>query len=209
MIWICIVIFIIAFGFIAISIGKSNVKKLKEAGERLDKALEALPDFKSTKKITGINYEYLFAVDENSKKIAIVRSLLVKKIIPFNQIYGVEISEDNTIIQQKSSLRTIGGAMIGGAIAGGAGAIVGGLSGDVTQNKKVSKVKVVIKLRDINQPTYIINCFNCETMTVDKSPVKPSSSQWAIYKRGLGHAQQIADTISAIIDITDRENKND
>ena len=204
---IAIVVFVIAA--VAISSAAEQNKRLdaKIAKVKLNEALESLPDFTVTKKIVGINNTYIFAVDENNKKIAIIRSSSLKTVIPFNQIYGVEISEDNTILQQKSSLRTIGGAVIGGAVAGGAGAVVGGLSGDVKQDKKVSKVRVIIKLRDINHPTYFINCFHCETMTIEKTPVKPSSSNGLIYKRGLAHAQQIADTISAIIDMTDREQK--
>lgn len=184
-----------------------NSKQIKEDGDKNETALKSITGFIESKRIVGVNNKYLFAVDENNKKIAIIRSVR-KVVIPFDQIISVEVFEDNTMLQQKSSLRTIGGAVIGGAIAGGAGAIVGGLSGGAQQNKKVSKVQVKIKLRDINTPSYTIDCFNCKTMTVGGKPIKPSSSEGHLYKKGLNHAHRIADTISAIIDITDKADKS-
>lgn len=185
----------------------SNSEKIEEKGKKNYQTLKSLPDFNVTKVIEGVNNEYLFAVDEKVKKIAVIQSLH-KTIIPFDQIISVEVIEDNVIIQQKSSLRTIGGAVVGGVLAGGAGAVVGGLSGDSTQNKTVSKVQVKIKLRDINHPSYIINCFDCKTMTAGQKPIKPSSMEGDLYKQGLKHAHSIADTISAIIDITDKSTNN-
>ena len=131
-----------------------------------------------------------------------------KKTFPFNNLLSVEVLEDNIMLSQKSSLRTIGGAMVGGAIAGGAGAIIGGLSGDSRQNKKVSKVQVKIKLRDINNPSFTIDCFDCKTMTLDGKPIKPTSlADGEKYKQGLKDAQLIADTLSVIIDDIDRAEK--
>ena len=86
--------------------------------------------------------------------------------------------------------------------------IVGGLSGETKQNKKVSKVQVKVKLRNINHPSFTIDCFNCKTMTIEGKPIRPDSLQGGIYKQGLNDAQKIADTISVIIDATDKEQKN-
>lgn len=85
--------------------------------------------------------------------------------------------------------------------------IVGGLSGGAKQNKKVSKVQVKVKLRNINHPSFTIDCFNCKTMTIEGNPIKPDSLQGSIYKQGINDAQKIADTISVIIDATDKEQK--
>lgn len=207
MFWI-ILIAVIVIAFVA-GIAQANAKaeELKQQGEENEETFNSLSDFNATKKFKGVKDTYLFGVDENNKKIAFVKKYY-KEIVPFEQIISVEILEDNTILQQKSSLRTIGGAVVGGAIAGGAGAIVGGLSGDTKQNKKVSKVQVKIKLRDINHPSFTIDCFNCKTMTAAGEPIKPSSMEGYLYKQGLNDAQRIADTISAIIDITDKASKN-
>ena len=201
-----IIIFVLAI-IAGIMQGDAKSKEFKKQGEENLQKFNSLPDFNATKRIKGVNDTYIFGVDENSKKIAFVKKFH-KEIVPFDQIISVEILEDNTILQQKSSLRTIGGAVVGGAIAGGAGAIVGGLSGDSKQNKKVSKVQIKIKLRDINHPSFTINCFDSKTMTVGGKPIKPSSIEGHLYKQGLKDAQRIADTISAIIDITDKNTKS-
>ena len=169
-----IVIIVLVIAFIG-GIIQSNAKseELKKQGEENQQKFDSLPDFKATKIIKGVKDTYIFGVDENSKKIAFVKKFY-KEVVPFDQIISVEILEDNTILQQKSSLRTIGGAVVGGAIAGGAGAIVGGLSGDTKQNKKVSKVQIKIRLRDISHPSFTIDCFDCETMTANGAPIKPS-----------------------------------
>ena len=207
MFWtIIIIIFVIAF---IVGIAQANAKseELKQQGEENQEKFDSLPDFNATKKICGVKDTYIFGVDENNKKIAFVKKYY-KEIVPFDHIISVEILEDNIILQQKSSLRTIGGAVVGGAIAGGAGAIVGGLSGDTKQNKKVSKVQIKIKLRDINHPSFTIDCFDCKTMTVGGEPIKPSDLEGHLYKQGLKDAQRIADTVSAIIDITDKSSKS-
>lgn len=206
MFWICIIVAIVFGLIIGIAQAKSNNKEIEKRGKENADVLASLNDFNPTKKIAGLNNSYMFAVDQNQKKIAFIRKNY-KEIIPFSQIISVEILEDNTILQQKSSLRTIGGAVIGGAVAGGAGAIVGGLSGETKQNKKVSSVQVKVRLRDINHPSFIINCFNCKTMTVEGKPVKPDSILGGLYKQGLNDAQRIADTLSVIIDATDKEAK--
>lgn len=203
MIWIFIIAVIVIGAILQV---RYNEKKEKEAGEKNNNTLVSLPNFIPTKKIVGVKNSYVFCVDENNKKIAIIR-LSTKVIIPFDQIISVEVNEDNTLLQQKSSLRTLGGAVVGGVVAGGAGAVVGGLSGDTKQNKKVSKVQVKIKVRDINKPSYLINCFDCKTMTTEGNPIKPSSLEGYLYKQGLMDANHIADTISAIIDMTDKEEK--
>ena len=203
-----IVIIVLVIAFIG-GIIQSNAKseELKKQGEENQQKFDSLSDFKATKKIIGVKDTYIFGVDENSKKIAFVKKFY-KEVVPFDQIISVEILEDNTILQQKSSLRTIGGAVVGGAIAGGAGAIVGGLSGDTKQNKKVSKVQIKIKLRDINHPSFTIDCFDCKTMTIGGEPIKPSDMEGHLYRQGLKDAQRIADTVSAIIDITDKATKS-
>lgn len=207
MFWFFVILVIVIAAIFGIAQSNAKAEELKQQGKKNEETFNSLTGFKATKTFKGVKDTYIFGIDENNKKIAFVKKYY-KEIVPFEQIISVEILEDNTILQQKSSLRTIGGAVVGGAIAGGAGAIVGGLSGDTKQNKKVSKVQVKIKLRDINHPSFTIDCFNCKTMTAVGEPIKPSSMEGYLYKQGLNDAQRIADTISAIIDITDKASNN-
>lgn len=200
------IIIIAAILIAAIVQSNSHSETVKKRGEQNEETFAKLENFNATKKINGVENSYIFAIDQNRKKVAFIKKHY-KEVVPFEQIISVEILEDNTILHQKSSLRTIGGAVVGNIVAGGAGMIVGGLSGGAKQNKKVSKVQVKVKLRNINHPSFTIDCFNCKTMTIEGNPIKPDSLQGSIYKQGINDAQKIADTISVIIDATDKEQK--
>ena len=207
MIWFFLALIVFVLILIVYASSAQRERDLEEQGDDIDKTFEDLPDFVATKKIIGLQGSYIFGVDENNRKVAFVKNYY-KEVAPFDKISSVEILEDNTLIHQKSSMRTIGGAVIGGIVAGGAGAIVGGLSGDSKQKKTVSRVQVKIKLKNINHPSFIIDCFDSKTMTVSGEPVKTDSPLGALYKQGLQDAQRIADTISAIIDLTDKGSKS-
>lgn len=204
---ILIIVFIVLAIIKAVSDNNERNKKIENRGQSFNQKLHKQENFNTTNKIIGVENTYVLAIDQ-SKRMIMFMTEQIKKTFSFNQLLSVEVLEDNIMLLQKSSLRTIGGAVVGGAIAGGAGAIVGGLSGDSKQNKKVSKVQVKIKLRDINNPSFTIDCFDCKTMTLEGKPIKPTSlSDGEKYKQGLKDAQLIADTLSVIIDDVDRAEK--
>ena len=198
-IMLCVVIFVLAilWGWKS---GADSKQKLEDRGTTLEEKLDNLTDFTPTQKITGLVNMYVFAVDHVRRKIAYINENEVV-LVPYEKVISVEIVENNTIIASKSSARTIGGAVVGGALAGGAGAIVGGLSGDSTMKKQTSLVQVRIKLRDINSPVLLINCFDSNAM-LDYKYLVPNSD-----KVGIEHAQAISDLVSVIIDDVDKAEK--
>lgn len=205
MFWFILVLALIIIAGVAQA--NSKKKEVSERKERLNKVQSSVDDFKPSVTVTGIDNLYRFSVDNDSQRVLLIRNGM-KTIIPFDKIMSVSIDEDNTQIMSKSSLRTVGGTLIGGALAGGAGAIVGGLSGNSTMKKKISKVQVVLKLRDLNNPSISIDCFNARTMTIEgKNEVKNSGMNGEIYSRGLKDAQKIADLIGVIIDQVDQVQK--
>ncbi|MCM1224129.1 MAG: SHOCT domain-containing protein [Lachnospiraceae bacterium] len=205
MFWFILVLALIIIAGVAQA--NSKKKEVSERNERLNKVQSSVDDFKPSVTVTGIDNLYRFSVDNDSQRVLLIRNGM-KTIIPFDKIMSVSIDEDNTQIMSKSSLRTVGGTLIGGALAGGAGAIVGGLSGNSTIKKKVSKVQVVLKLRDLNNPSISIDCFNARTMTIEgKNEIKNSGMNGEIYNRGLKDAQKIADLIGVIIDQVDQAQK--
>lgn len=202
-------IFIVAVIIVCGILGANYNKKQADArGNALKSKMDEVKDFNASVTITGVANMYKFAIDKQGKKILYVNNI-TKKIIPFDKIISVELLEDNTILSSKSLLRTVGGGVIGGALAGGAGAIVGGLSGSQKQEKTVSKVQVKIKLRDISNASLVIDCFDSRTMTTEgKSSIKPTSMEGYIYKQGLEHATKICDIVSVIIDDVNHQQNN-
>lgn len=197
-------IFIVILIFVAAIIQvcwKSN--QTKNQGKELEEIINSVSDFTPTKKVIGINNQFVFMIDNNRKKI-FYSNHITQKTISYNDIIKVEVIDNGKTIHQKSTIRTIGGAIVGGAVAGSAGAIVGGLSGGSKQASVVSLVQVKILLRDVNSPSLLINTFNARNMTVEGKPIKSNGTEGYIYRNGLKIAQEIADIVNVIIDEVDR-----
>lgn len=187
----------------------SNAKKKNERNETMNQVLSEIENFTVSKKIDGFGGYYIFAIDEVSKKIALVTQT-TKQIVDFSDVIGVELLEDGSTLLKKSTTRTIGGAIVGGVLAGGAGSIVGGLSGNTSQKNKVSSVSVKILLRSLDNPILTINCFDSRTMTTEgKASIETEGKMESyIYKIGKKNAEDIKDLISVIIDRVDNEISN-
>lgn len=74
------------------------------------------------------------------------------KRINYSDILKVELKEDEIPINVTSRTSQIGGAIVGGALAGGTGAIIGGLSGKQIQKRTVSSIKLIVTVDDLNRP---------------------------------------------------------
>lgn len=193
-------ILVTIISIIVVSIKHSGEIEAIETSEKtVEEKFNNLTDFKTTKKIA--HTRFIFAIDEEAQKVAYIDPQQVK-IIPFDQIMKVEFVENSVTVASKSSMRTIGGTIMGGALAGNAGAIVGGLSGDTVMNNNITLVQVKIGLRDINCPSLTITIYD------DLRGYNPLSEIWhPIYESHLEYANGIVDSVSAIIDRVDRAEK--
>lgn len=180
-----------------------NDKERKRKGKEIEEKISSLKDFVQSSSVKGINNTYSFLVDNVHKKVAYV-SPTNKTVIPYEQIISVELLEEGKTVSKKSTMRTIGGALIGGAIGGGVGAIIGGLSGASAETKKVSLIQVKIRLSDMNSPSFTITTFNARTMTVEGKPITANSTEGYIYRQGCSDANRIIDLVSTIIDEIDK-----
>ena len=132
----------------------------------LDYQLQLLKDFKITNKIIGVDNNSALAFDETQKKIYIIYkaigSQFQKKIYNFIDILSSEILEDGYQILKTSRTSQLGGALLGGIVSGGVGAIIGGLSGKQKEINKVKKIDLQIVFNDLHSPAYILNFLNIE-----------------------------------------------
>ena len=199
--WFIVLIIVIPIIVYVVWSMNNNEKAEKRKGVLTEK-IKKLPNQQSLKKIRGKKNRYAFVVDNVGRKIYYIDEVKTTDI-PFEKIINVEVIENNTILSSKSTTRTVGGALLGGALAGGAGMVVGGLSGDSKQKKKISEVKVKIKVRDYNTPSIIIPCFIGRELAFE-GEVEPTDST---YQDELQNAQKIADYVSVIIDDVDRQEK--
>lgn len=107
-----------------------------------------------------------------------------------SQLISAELIIDNQTILNTSRTSQIGGALVGGMVAGGIGAIVGGLSGSKIKNENVNRVDMRIRVEDIDNPLIKINFLsptNFETGQVMKNGYKRDSSE---VRTAFNHAER-------------------
>lgn len=190
---IIIAIIVIGFiGFIALGLygnAKQGDYESKALGEIAEKGLNLNPQTKTDYGIIGI--------DESKKELVIVNSELINQkwtSIPFEDIFGCELVIDGQSVFKKSAVRTVGGAVLGGVIGGGAGAIVGGLSGSYKENKDIKRVDLRIISKSTTNNMHYITFFSDGTNKI-------------YLNSRMGEAESWKNTISIIIDKTDKERK--
>ena len=201
-----IVVFIVIVVFVGIVTGRNEANKERERIDDLDNIVNTLEDFTVTRSLTGFSNYYRFLVDEQHKKVCYISGSR-KLIIPFSKILSVELIENGNTKMSKSTARTIGGALVGGAIAGTAGAIVGGLSGNSRNKHMVSTVKVKVRIKDSSCSSLTIEAFNSKRMIASTANEIDTADAFfgKIYRQCLSNANTIIDMVSVIIDEVDRE----
>lgn len=195
---------VILFVFLIYKSVEWENNKKKERSGAMQQKISGIENFSISRKVDGFGGFYIFAIDEINERIALVTETF-NHIVSFSDIIGVELIEDGNTVSKKSTTRTIGGAIVGGMLAGGAGTIVGGLSGNSTQKSKVSSISVKILLRSLDKPSLIITCFDSRTMTTEhKASIETEGKlESYIYKICKKNADDIKDLVSVIIDRTD------
>lgn len=145
-----------------------------------------------TTKMVG---DYFIEVDENKKLWLIPDGFLGTRVNPiiykFSDVVSFELIEDGeTVTETKGGL---GRAIVGGALFGGVGAVVGGVTGKRKSETKttVDKLQVKITVKSIKDPIIYIDLI--------KKEVKKESST---YKKALSNAQQIISLLDIMMKST-------
>ena len=201
-----IILIVVLFIILVLYGGYSAQEDAKKKAVLLDSLRKKVSDifsFTPTKQFEGEQSTYILAIDDSSEKILYVTEK-EENLIDYSSVLSVELIEDEMTIQKKSSTRTIGGALVGGVLSGGVGAVIGGLSGSSTEKTKVSQLAVKILLKDIKNPYVIIQCLESIASMDSKGMFDKSS---AYYKSRFKYASEIKDLLSIIIDRVDSREK--
>lgn len=141
--------------------GKSTTVKdnKKVVVSKKAKALTNETVFVPTKKVG--NY---FVVNENDKTWAVPTGLFKKVILPnsvhtYSEIVSFELLEDGNSITKGG----LGRAVVGGALFGGVGAIVGGATGGKKTKGVCTKLQIKIILNNMATPNVYVDLINTST----------------------------------------------
>lgn len=141
-----------------------------------------LSNFITTKKI-GVYIEF----DEQKRLWLIPDGVRGKKIHPkiytFDDIVEYELLEDGDTVTKGG----LGRAIVGGALVGGVGAVVGGVTGKKKTKSVINNLRIKITVNDTSNPSIYINLIN--------TPTKANSF---LYKMAYESAQEILSMFSII-----------
>ena len=137
---------------------------------------------------------YLFLMDDFFKVLVLVGPGH-HEIINYSDIIEVSYEENGSQLYTKSAGRTIGGAIVGGVLMGGAGAVVGGLSGASKQNKEIENMDIKILLRSTIRTSCVLHFKD-----VDRVLKTKEDADRKVYEKYVKNANQAKDVLSVIID---------
>lgn len=135
------------------------------------------------------------SVLESQNRIAIIKRTNLNesfspKFIDFNKIIESSIKEDGETVTKTNRGSQVAGTLVGGALAGGVGAVVGGLGAKQTATESVRKITLEIVIDDLRSPIYEIVFF------ISPTPLSKSES---IYKQVYSNANKWHKMISIIL----------
>lgn len=137
---------------------------------------------------------YLFIMDDFFKVLVIVGEK-THEIFNYADIFEVSYEENGNQLYTKSAGRTVGGAIVGGVLMGGAGAVVGGLSGASKQNKEVKNIDIKILLRSTSRTSCILHFKDVDRVLKTKNDLDRT-----LYETYTKNANEAKDVLSVIID---------
>lgn len=139
---------------IALIFNKKNPSTSKE--NLIDEMIESKGiTVSSGYEYNGLNSFYRVAVDDNTQKLHIFDKNASQVSLDYSEIIGCETVEDSEVTGG------IGRAIIGGIVAGGAGAVVGA----ITAKKRIQNYKIIIYTNRITNPIESIILIEKETRT--------------------------------------------
>ena len=150
----------------------------------------------STPTIKAFN-DYAFITDDLNEFVTVVTPSKIH-VLRYTDIVSISYEENGSDVFNKS----LGGAVVGGLLFGGVGAIVGGSTAKAQQNKEVSNMSIKILLKSTSDSTIILKIYE---VGKDGSILETKKVADRMHYEGLmKEVSGIKDIFSIIIDIVDK-----
>lgn len=154
--------------------------------------------------VYGRNYAWAFAVDKALRKVALFAPEEKDSVLlGYDNIISAEIIDESGTVYKKSTGSMAGRAIVGGIIAGRAGAAVGALSANTEVYTYHSLIVVKIMVRDCPVPALTIPCYDARNYGDGKGLDGNDPEYRALAK----NAQIVVDTLGVAIDTEAREER--
>ncbi|WDQ30457.1 hypothetical protein PTQ21_18640 [Paenibacillus marchantiae] len=156
--------------------GKAKRRINAARQEKLTGLMNGLPDFISSQVFANEKHDTAIAIDDQSNKLCIIDSEI--RVFSSSDILELELVEDDVQLTRTTRGSQVGGAIVGSVLAGGVGAVIGGLSGQkTTSNDKVKRVYLKLMVNDIKRPNVTVDFLNekKEILKKDKKAIDASN----------------------------------
>lgn len=159
MIYIFILVALVVIGTF-ISIAMTNKSK-----EVMAAKIKAIPNFTPSQSFMGVDGKTGFAIDEQRAILCLISKageFVSTRLVPYADIVSVELTEDGSSITKTSRSSQLGGALVGGVLLGGVGAVVGALTGSTKTSQKIKNVDLRVVIDDTKSPLHNVSFQNVE-----------------------------------------------
>lgn len=174
--------------------------RMEQKRHETNDRLRRIPNYKSSQRYTSANGDVTLSIDETNKQISFVSlSSYQDRVYSYHDILRSEILTDGISVTSTNRGSQLGGALLGSLLAGGVGALIGGLSGSTTSQEKVKKIELNVIVNDTANPIHKIAFLESEFSAYAKDTQE--------YKDGYNTAYHCHQLIGVLIRQADEEDK--
>jgi len=189
-------------------IEEKQVQEIKKHYRNKAQAFSDLDGFSPSCSVFSVDNKSAISIDENSKNICLLSTpggkslnffdtrLVQRKIVSYRDILEAAIFEDGNSITTTSRTSQVAGAIIGNIMLGGAGLLIGALTGSKKTSAAVSSLEVKLIINNTQSPTWSIAFIRSQTLK--KSPA---------YQKAASDANSLLGLIKVLIKRADDEDK--
>lgn len=172
-----------------VMLGQANIN------EELSKLGVTVTDSKPTLKHFN---DYAFITDDKNEFVTIVTPAKIH-VLRYSDIVSISYEENGSDVYNKS----VGGAVVGGLLFGGVGAIVGGNTAKATQNKEIRIMSIKILLKSTSDSTIILKIYEAGP---DGNLLETKKDADRMHYEGLmKEVTGIKDIFAIILDMVDKK----